>query len=87
MYIESVPNRNSPPAVLLRESYRQEGKFRQRVIASLGRLDRLLESASRLSESLMLLSAHWRGELSGVVSRRISPSPVFGRLWKRLGLD
>jgi len=26
MYIESVPNRNSPPAILLRESYRQDGK-------------------------------------------------------------
>jgi hypothetical protein len=26
MYIESVPNRNSPPAVLLRESYRENGK-------------------------------------------------------------
>ncbi|ARI82011.1 hypothetical protein BH695_2732 [Microcystis aeruginosa PCC 7806SL] len=23
MYIEKVPNRNSPPAVLLRESYRE----------------------------------------------------------------
>ncbi len=65
----------------------EQGKVRQRVIASLGRLDRLLESASRLSESLMLLSAHGRGELSGVVNRRIGPSLVFGRLWKRLGLD
>ena len=26
MYIESVPNRNSPPAILLRESYREDGK-------------------------------------------------------------
>jgi hypothetical protein len=30
MYIESVPNRNSPPAILLRESYRQGGKVRKR---------------------------------------------------------
>lgn len=27
MYIEQVPNRNSPPAVLLRESYREDGKW------------------------------------------------------------
>jgi hypothetical protein len=26
MYIEAVPNRKSPPAILLRESYRQGGK-------------------------------------------------------------
>ena len=26
MYIESVPNRNSPPAILLRESYRDGGR-------------------------------------------------------------
>jgi hypothetical protein len=26
MYIEAVANRNSPPAVLLRESYRDVGK-------------------------------------------------------------
>ncbi len=35
MYIESVPNRNSPPCVLLRESYRQEGKVRKRTLANL----------------------------------------------------
>ena len=36
MYIESVPNRNSPPAVLLRESYRDEkGKVKKRTIANL----------------------------------------------------
>jgi hypothetical protein len=35
MYIEAVPNRNSPPAILLRESYRQEGKVRKRTICNL----------------------------------------------------
>ncbi len=38
MYIERVPNRNSPPAVLLRESYRRDGKVRKRTIANLSRL-------------------------------------------------
>ncbi len=35
MYIESVPNRDSPPAVLLRESYRDGGKVRKRTLANL----------------------------------------------------
>ncbi len=35
MYIESVPNRDSPPAVLLRESFRQDGKVRKRTLANL----------------------------------------------------
>ena len=35
MYIESVPNRNSPAAVLLRESYRENGKVRKRTLANL----------------------------------------------------
>lgn len=37
MYIESVPNRNSPPCILLRESYREGGKVRKRTIANLTR--------------------------------------------------
>jgi transposase len=35
MYIESVPNRNSPPAILLRETYRQNGKFCKRTLCNL----------------------------------------------------
>ena len=35
MYIESVSNRNSPPAVLLRESYRDAGKVKKRTLANL----------------------------------------------------
>jgi hypothetical protein len=35
MYIEAVPNRNSPPAILLRETYRQNGKFCQRALCNL----------------------------------------------------
>ena len=37
MYIESVPNRSSPPAILLRESYRQAGKVRKRTLANLSK--------------------------------------------------
>ena len=35
MYIEAVPNRNSPPAILLRETYRQGGKFCKRTLCNL----------------------------------------------------
>jgi len=35
MYIESVPNRNSPPAILLRESFRDKGRVRKRTLANL----------------------------------------------------
>lgn len=35
MYVESVPNRNSRPAVLLRESWREDGRVRKRTIANL----------------------------------------------------
>jgi hypothetical protein len=35
MYIESVPNRNSPPAVLLRETYRQNGRICKRTLCNL----------------------------------------------------
>jgi transposase len=35
MYIESVPNRNSPPTVLLRESFREDGKVKKRTLANL----------------------------------------------------
>ena len=31
----SVPNRNSPPAILLRESYREGGKVRKRTLCNL----------------------------------------------------
>jgi Transposase DDE domain len=37
MYVTRVPNRGSPPAVLLRESYREDGKVRNRTLANLSR--------------------------------------------------
>ena len=35
MYIELVPNRSSPPAILLRESFREQGGVRKRTLANL----------------------------------------------------
>ena len=41
MFIETVPNRDSPPAVLLRESYRDEhGRAQKRTLANLSKLPR-----------------------------------------------
>jgi hypothetical protein len=38
MHIERVPNRNSPPTVFLRQSYREDGKVRKRTLANLSKL-------------------------------------------------
>jgi len=35
MYVERIPNRNSPPAILLRESYRDGDKVKKRTLANL----------------------------------------------------
>jgi transposase len=35
MYIATIPNRSSPPAILLRESYRQDGLVKTRTLANL----------------------------------------------------
>lgn len=35
MYVERVPNRSSPPTVLLRESFREGGRVRKRTLANL----------------------------------------------------
>ena len=38
MYIAIIPNRNSPPAILLREGYREGGKVKTRTLANLSKL-------------------------------------------------
>ena len=38
MHIHIIPNRNSTPAVLLRESYRVGGNVRKRTLANLSKL-------------------------------------------------
>ncbi len=35
MYVAAVPNRNSPPAILLRESFRENGKVHNRTLANI----------------------------------------------------
>ena len=38
MFVDTVPNRSSPPAILLREAYREGGKARKRTLANLSKL-------------------------------------------------
>src|SRR5215469_5338454 len=35
MYVTVVPNRGSPPAILLRETFREDGKVKNRTLANL----------------------------------------------------
>jgi hypothetical protein len=49
MYVARVPNRGSPPAILLRESYRQDGKVKNRTLANLSAWpDAKVEALSRV---------------------------------------
>ena len=53
MYVARVPNRNSPPAILLRESYRVGGKVRTRTLANLSRWpEAKIQALSRVLKSL-----------------------------------
>jgi hypothetical protein len=72
----------------------EDGRPRQRVLATLGRLDHLrqsgqldalLASGARLARSVLLLSAHAKGQLPTITTRRIGPALVFERLWRETG--
>ena len=61
----------------------EDGRPRQRVIATLGRLDQLqqsgqldalLVSGARLAHSVLLLSAHAKGQVPTITTRRIGPA-------------
>ncbi len=76
------------------ESYRQDGQPRQRIIATLGRLDELtasgqieslLASGARFAENALVLTAFESGELTTVTKQRIGPSLIFERLWEETG--
>ena len=47
MYVESVPNRASPPAILLRESFRDGARVKKRTLANLSKLPRAAIDALR----------------------------------------
>ena len=47
MYIATIPNRSSPPAILLREGYREGGKVKTRTLANLSKLPEAAVAALR----------------------------------------
>src|SRR5688500_8589797 len=49
MYVASIPNRNSPPAFLLRESFREDGKVKTRTLANVSHLPPQQIEALRLA--------------------------------------
>src|ERR1044071_1043872 len=76
------------------ESQRSGDAVRQRVIATLGRLDdleasgqldRLLRSGARFVKQAMVLDAARNGDAPAIAVRRIGPALVFERLWEETG--
>ena len=74
------------------ENQRVDGHVRQRVIATLGRLDILqatgqidsiLSSCARFAERVSVLDAHKHGRLPPAETIKIGPPKVFGRLWEQ----
>jgi len=57
MYVATVPNRHSPPAILLRESYRKDGKVKTRTLANISHLGSQQIAALRLALSGSLPAA------------------------------
>ena len=76
------------------ENHWEGGRSRQRVVATLGRLDQLqqsgqldalLVSGARLARSVLVLSEHAQGKLPTISVRHIGPALVFQRLWELTG--
>ena len=74
---------------------RVDGKVRQQVLATLGRLDVLQESGQidgliascgRFAQHTAALDAHRQGRTEAVATIKIGPALVFERLWRELGL-
>jgi transposase len=71
MYVAEIPNRNSPPAILVRESFRQDGKVKNRTIANISSWP-----APRIDAFRRLL----RGELDSISTSDPTCGPIFGLL-------
>ena len=77
------------------ESFREGRKVRQRVVATLGRLDRLqaegnidgiVKSLSRFALNVRLVEGHKSGRLRAGAVTKIGPAMVVERLWRELGI-
>ncbi len=73
------------------QNERVDGRVRQRVIATLGRVDQLqeeghidalLSSCGRFAQNVSVMDAHKRGALPPVETIKIGPPLVFERLWR-----
>jgi len=73
---------------------RVDGHVRQRVVATLGRLDELRRTGqidslvtllAQFTEHAAVLSAYREGDLSPVFAQRVGPDQVFARLWQEVG--
>jgi len=91
----SVQNGTSYEYLQIVRSYREGGKVRQQVIASLGRRDRLiasgeldglLRSLAKFSDNLRVVEAVRTSGLAARTARQWGPALVFGRLWEKQAL-
>jgi len=78
------------------EGMRENGKVRQRVICTLGRLehlqqsgkiDALLASGAKFSDKIAIIGEYKKGGLTEHGTRKIGPTMVFARLWKETGIE
>jgi transposase len=72
MYIATVPNRTSPPAILIRESYRHKGKVKSRTLANITDWDPARIEALRRA---------LRGDFDHLGAADPIAGPVFGLLY------
>ena len=87
MYVTRIPNRDSPPAVLLRESYREGGKVKSRTLANISDWpEAKIDSLRRVlaGETLVPLGAE-RFEIARALAHG-HVAAVLGTV-RRLGLD
>ena len=78
------------------ENRREGTRTKQRILVTLGRLDRLrakgqvdvlLRSLGRFSETVQVQEAHACGTIEALCTHCIGPALAFDRLWKELKLD
>ena len=76
MYVAKVPNRGSPPAVLLRESYREAGKVKNRTLANLSSWpEAKVDALARVLKGQPRRPRPWRGRSRSPAACRTGTSP------------
>ena len=87
MYIEAVPNRKSPPAILLRESYRHQGKVKKRTLANLSKWDPDLVAGLRILLKKGTAVANFETSLDIVRSQPHGHIAALVGSLRKIGLD